>query len=185
MTKDILILHRSLVVQKGLYSLLFSRRKGIIKSHTDYKHLEFLGSLSNTYLFVDTALDKTLTEYKNILTSGGNTVTGISFETNSSLDFPYNENILITDSEILLNSKFEKVFKSERNPEEDSNRSSLTLRELEILKLVAKGNSSKDIAKQLYISLHTVITHRKNICRKLGIKTPSGLTLYAMLNNII
>lgn len=63
--------------------------------------------------------------------------------------------------------------------------SSLTDREIEILKWVALGNASKDIADRLNISTHTVVTHRKNITEKLGIKSISGLTVYAILNKII
>jgi DNA-binding CsgD family transcriptional regulator len=47
------------------------------------------------------------------------------------------------------------------------------------------GYASKDIADKLNISTHTVITHRKNITEKLGIKSIPGLTVYAILNKII
>ena len=50
---------------------------------------------------------------------------------------------------------------------------------------VAKGKMNKEIADQLHISIHTVISHRKNISRKTGIKSVSGLTVYALLNNMI
>jgi two-component system, NarL family, response regulator NreC len=53
------------------------------------------------------------------------------------------------------------------------------------VKFVALGLTNKEIADKLYISAHTVITHRKNITRKLGIKTVSGLTIYAIMNNLI
>jgi DNA-binding CsgD family transcriptional regulator len=58
-------------------------------------------------------------------------------------------------------------------------------REISVVECVAKGMINKEIADALFISQHTVITHRKNITRKLGIKTVSGLTVYAILNNII
>jgi len=61
----------------------------------------------------------------------------------------------------------------------------LTPREKLILKHVALGHTNKEIASQLYISTHTVISHRKNITRKLDIKTVSGLTVYAIINGII
>jgi DNA-binding CsgD family transcriptional regulator len=61
----------------------------------------------------------------------------------------------------------------------------LSDREVDVLKLVAQGNSNKEIADKLCISINTVITHRKNITEKLGIKTIAGLTVYAMMNNLI
>ena len=61
----------------------------------------------------------------------------------------------------------------------------LSLREKEILICVAKGMLNKEIADLYNISIHTVITHRKNITRKTGIKTVAGLTVYALLNNLI
>lgn len=61
----------------------------------------------------------------------------------------------------------------------------LSAREKEILVCVAKGMLNKEIADRFNISIHTVITHRKNITRKTGIKTVAGLTVYALLNNLI
>lgn len=61
----------------------------------------------------------------------------------------------------------------------------LSAREKEILVCVAKGMLNKEIADRYNISIHTVITHRKNITRKTGIKTVAGLTVYALLNNLI
>lgn len=61
----------------------------------------------------------------------------------------------------------------------------LSVREKEILVCVAKGMLNKEIADFYNISIHTVITHRKNITRKTGIKTVAGLTVYALLNNLV
>jgi len=61
----------------------------------------------------------------------------------------------------------------------------LSAREREILVCVAKGMLNKEIADKFSISIYTVITHRKNITRKTGIKTVAGLTVYALLNNLI
>ena len=61
----------------------------------------------------------------------------------------------------------------------------LSKREAEVLKLVALGLSNKEIANRLFISSHTVISHRKKITSKLGIKSISGLTVYAIINNLI
>lgn len=61
----------------------------------------------------------------------------------------------------------------------------LSEREKEILVSVARGMLNKEIADKLDISINTVITHRKNITRKTGIRTVAGLTVYAILNNLI
>lgn len=61
----------------------------------------------------------------------------------------------------------------------------LTPREKTIVRLVSLGYTNKQIAEELFLSAHTVITHRKNIVHKLGIKSVSGLTVYAIVNNII
>ncbi|MFA8299630.1 MAG: response regulator transcription factor [Hyphomicrobiales bacterium] len=61
----------------------------------------------------------------------------------------------------------------------------LSSREKTILRHIAMGMTNNEIAEALFISSHTVMTHRKNITRKLEIKTVSGLTVYALLNNII
>ena len=61
----------------------------------------------------------------------------------------------------------------------------LSDREKDVLIVLAQGLTNKEIADKLCISTHTVISHRKNIVRKTGIKTVSGLTLYALFNNLI
>ncbi len=95
------------------------------------------------------------------------------------------ETMNLGDSEQEIVSICRKILKknlSERLPAENSE---VSKREKEIIRAVALGLTSKEISEMLFISVHTVITHRKNINRKLGIKTVSGLTVYAILNNII
>lgn len=61
----------------------------------------------------------------------------------------------------------------------------LSPREVEVLVLIVRGYINKEIAEQLNISLTTVITHRKNITEKLGIRSVSGLTVYAVMNGLV
>ena len=61
----------------------------------------------------------------------------------------------------------------------------LSDRERDVLVLVAKGYTNKEIASELFISPHTVISHRKNIVHKTGIRSVAGLTVYAVLNKLI
>jgi len=67
-------------------------------------------------------------------------------------------------------------------PENDE---SLSEREREIVICIARGMSNKDVADKLFISINTVLTHRKNIFRKLDIHSISGLTIYAVVNGLI
>ena len=75
--------------------------------------------------------------------------------------------------------------RSQGSTEPEERREALSDREKEILVSVARGLLNKEIADRHNISINTVITHRKNITRKTGIKTVSGLTAYAILNNFI
>lgn len=70
------------------------------------------------------------------------------------------------------------------NPRAD-NSNELSAREREILTAVAKGMSNKEIADEFNLSIHTVVSHRKNISHKLGINSISGLTIYAIINKLI
>lgn len=72
---------------------------------------------------------------------------------------------------------------AEETAEQDRNE--LSDREKEVLVLVARGLLNKEIADKLSISINTVITHRKNITRKTGIKTAPGLTVYSILNGLV
>ena len=61
----------------------------------------------------------------------------------------------------------------------------LSAREKEIIVGVVKGLTNKQIAERLFISAHTVITHRRNIAAKLQIHSPAGLTIYAIVNKLV
>ncbi len=67
----------------------------------------------------------------------------------------------------------------------DKENSALSEREITILKKVVSGLTTQEIADRLFLSVHTVNTHRKNITNKLGIKTVSGLTVFALMNKIV
>ncbi len=70
-------------------------------------------------------------------------------------------------------------------PMVDDNSCTLSNREKEVLKLIVSGYTNKEIAAKLFVSMNTILTHRKNITAKLGIKTIPGLTFYAITNKII
>lgn len=70
-------------------------------------------------------------------------------------------------------------------PVQNEKGANISQRELDVLRLVALGHINKEIADKLNISLNTVLSHRKNITAKLGIKTVSGLTFYCISNGYI
>lgn len=73
----------------------------------------------------------------------------------------------------------------EKNTLKSKKNSDLSNRERDVVKEIALGLTNKEIAEKLFLSIHTIVTHRKNITKKLGIKTASGLTIYAIINNLI
>ncbi|MEA4948378.1 MAG: LuxR C-terminal-related transcriptional regulator [Petrimonas sp.] len=78
-----------------------------------------------------------------------------------------------------LNHTFSDEYKSRGSNKQ------LTNREIEVLKLIVQGRLNKEIADKLNISLNTVLSHRKNIISKTGIKTVSGLTFYCISNGYV
>ena len=96
---------------------------------------------------------------------------------------PYDGVIEINDSRTKIHSKLNELVKDGEAKKTDD--VELSKRETDVLIAVAKGMMNKEIAEQMNISIHTVISHRKNITRKTGIKSVSGLTVYALLNNLI
>lgn len=61
----------------------------------------------------------------------------------------------------------------------------LSDREKEVIIEVVKGLSNKEIAENMFISVNTVMTHRRNISKKLNIHSPAGLTIYAIVNGLV
>ena len=96
----------------------------------------------------------------------------------------YDALIGLNDDPVLIVRKLRESLES-RQDHTETEEYDLSAREKEILVCVAKGMLNKEIADACNLSIHTVITHRKNITRKTGIKTVAGLTVYALLNNLI
>lgn len=74
---------------------------------------------------------------------------------------------------------------SDVTAKQDEESDGLSAREKEVLVQVVKGLSNKEIADVMCLSTHTVMSHRKNIARKLNIHSTAGLTIYAIVNGIV
>ncbi len=94
----------------------------------------------------------------------------------------YDAVIRINDSEAKIE---ETIMKSLNKEQPKQVEEELSDREKEILISVVKGMSNKEIADHHNISIHTVITHRRNMARKLKIHSVSGLTIYAIINKLV
>jgi len=93
----------------------------------------------------------------------------------------FDDTLLVTASLEQISNKIVQINPaSEKSPHDD-----LSEREIEVLTQMVKGFANKEIADTLNISIHTVISHRKNITEKTGIKSLSGLTIYAITKKII
>ena len=93
--------------------------------------------------------------------------------------------IEINDSKQKVVTKIFNLLSDNKLSQDKPESVELSNRETDVLVALVKGLTNKEISDKLYISIHTVITHRKNIVRKTGIKSVSGLTVYALLNNLV
>lgn len=94
----------------------------------------------------------------------------------------YDESISIYDGAETVNDKLSRTV---NGAGADKRHESLSIREKEVIACVVQGLANKQIAQRLCISPHTVITHRRNISAKLGIHSPAGLTIYAIVNKLV
>lgn len=97
-----------------------------------------------------------------------------------TIDIRSNRSALISIINSALDNSREEPLQLEKQENYE-----LSDRETDVLVLVAKGLSSKEIANKLHISVHTVNSHRKNITQKTGIRSVAGLAVYAMIHNLI
>lgn len=96
----------------------------------------------------------------------------------------YDAVITLFDDIDTLSEKIGNLLNEEESDETEM-QDTLSTREKEIITCIAKEMTNKEIADLLCLSIHTVITHRRNIAKKLQIHSPAGLTIYAIANHLI
>ena len=190
--KTFIVAEKSYLVRKGIVSIINRLENGLVIQELDSLDLinTHLLELNPDYLVLNPNLIPQNNTQRNftIKTDIAEKVIAIS-----SVG-PARKGMLSNFREVIhLNDSREEIFRklnSIIDPQEDSSvidpgSSELSEREKTILAEVARGLTNKEIAEKLFLSTHTVITHRKNITNKLGIKTISGLTVYAILNKLV
>lgn len=108
----------------------------------------------------------------------------VSSFTDGALLGKYDESFSIFDDLNVLATKVSRL-QDIRPEEEVDGQEALSQREKEIVICVVKGMTNKEMAENLFLSIHTVITHRRNISRKLQIHSAAGLTIYAIVNKLV
>ena len=94
----------------------------------------------------------------------------------------YDDFISIYDTLDTINNKLLNIIKTD---DIFKDKKELSQREKEVVICIVKGMSNKQIAEELFLSTHTVMTHRKNITTKLHINSSAGLTIYAIVNKFV
>ncbi len=97
----------------------------------------------------------------------------------------FDEILQITDSCETIGVIIDRQFKLNETVHTEAASGQLSDRERDVLIQLVNGKSNKEIADTLNISIHTVVSHRKNISQKTGIKSQSGLTIFAISNKIV
>ena len=186
----ILIAHQSYLVRQGLRFLLLELEHVEVVQNTsgDEDICELTNRVKPDILIVspdmlpsDADLRKLFPETLGLslifISSGNKPKAGALAD--GHIDYRDGPDVIMEQVKRVIHKKTQSPSVSEKPTD------TLSAREKNILRHVALGQTNKEIADRLFISVHTVVTHRKNIIHKLGIKSVSGLTVYAILNNLV
>ena len=184
---SILIAEKSDIIRTGIKYILHEFDKGLTVNEitSGKKLLKQINKNEFALIFINPKLiDDTITFFDSIDKKNRPVFVAIS-ENNDSKSDLFDESINLKISKEKFSKLVQKYSISNSNKDNNQTNSGLSAREKEIVSEIASGLTNKEIADKLFLSAHTVITHRKNITNKLGIKTTSGLTVYAIINNLI
>ncbi len=185
-----LIVDPSYIIRKGLSVIIENLNNAYLyKSESDISaFFKTVNELEPNIVLINPALIKDLNDFRiNIYELGKKPILiKLTQNKKTEINDPFFDYININDEKSEILNKIEAIInKTSKEEINTESKSIISEREKNVLKLVASGFTNKEIAEKLYISTHTVITHRKNITQKLDIKTISGLTVYAVINKII
>jgi two-component system, NarL family, response regulator NreC len=187
-----IVAERSYLVRKGIVSIINRIEHASVVKELD--SLEWIQSEISShkpdFVVINTGLISKETSFRNFTLNIDLSKQGVAILSQTpgrtGLAIKFREIINIDDPREIILGKFQALIEPASvatNPATLSG--DLSEREKSIVALVARGLTNKEIADKLFLSQHTVVTHRKNITGKLGIKSISGLTIYAILNNLV
>lgn len=186
--KKIVVADLSDVIRVGLVSIL----KKMHLPEVEIIEQQDSGQLINTVLYLNPDIIIVNTNILGILSiprfrkeMGDHNVKLVAIQTGTSdpsIRRHYDEVITLGDNVQSIKHKITGLLEM---PKENSTQEALSEREKEVLVCVVKGMTNKQIADKLFLSIHTVITHRRNISAKLDIHSAAGLTIYAIVNKLV
>lgn len=189
---SIIIAESSFLIRNGLDSLLKKYEDIIIKQSIDSREkiIERVNILKPDILIINPELcnNNSMDLKKDFFECKKMKIILLSTFKLSPESYNADVAICFHDSRSLIAEKIQNVKDKvdiKNDTKKKKNSDTLSSREKIILQQIALGLTNKEIADKLFISIHTVVTHRKNITHKLGIKSVSGLTVYAILHNLI
>lgn len=144
-------------------------------------HIEELVKIRpNTKIIILTSYDD-----RNLLNEAiEKNVNGFLMKNTSKAELVYAVTQVLEDK-IYTNQNSDLSFNKKKLEDSFQKRSLLTKREIDVVRLISKGYNNSKIAKELFISIHTIQTHRKSIFKKLGVHSVSELISFVYRSNLI
>ena len=141
---------------------------------------EFIKLQSSNILIVTNEAEKE--HIQNLLSLG---VKGIVTKRCSQTEIIHAIESVAKSNRFFCNSILEIVMAPHEEAIANCEPTDLSKREFEVLELIAKGHRTVDIAEKLFVSIHTINSHRKNILKKLNLKSPAQLIVYALESKLV
>ena len=184
------IIEPSEIVSTGLKRLIEQNSSfNVVKIFSTLQEYGVVPNVTPDIIIINPMLvaDNGYAEPKSLLQSNDNTaVVAINYGPYDEEAFrDYDAYISIYNTREQIEKRLSAAIKNTSDKENYDDSNELSVREREILTAVAKGKTNKEIADEFNISIHTVISHRKNISHKLGINSIAGLTIYAVMNKLL
>lgn len=189
-TKKVIVVTNAFLISSGIENLVLELR-GMLVDHVFCGLEKELGekiiAKKPEIVIIDNNIEASF--LTKLIRNIGNekiikTIGLISETTDKKIISKYRYTLNVNDNKYQLVESFKKIIGKEEKPVKTSEET-LSKRENEILRHLALGLTNQEIADKLFLSIHTVMTHRKKITKKLGIKTVSGLTVYALMNKLV
>lgn len=186
----VVLVEGSFIVQTGIEQLLqeFPELELVQVFDGNEKMLdEKITGLHPDFVVIDpSTFNNDLVALTNRLAESGSCLIGITTKNTAiNINSRFKYLLKLNAGKYELLEELKKITGNKSSKLKNESPTELSERETTILKLVVIGLTNQEIADKLYLSIHTVTTHRKNITRKLGIKTLSGLTVYALMNKLV